>query len=240
MTFVLNILHKDFSLMATDRRGNAEGPITMTVGNITINTTGGGTIDGFKKTHLNSTQKVAIAIAGQTQAHPYLEEAKEKASPKEIIDLILDTEKKSFAPNDLEDLLNLKPQMENSTLVSFYDQVTDSFITSMHIYTRYLNYNNITMRQANPSAQLLHLGTGSSKFEEAVGLDEINSFIDKMKEDTSVDLILKWLDMAFEKVSKIAEGCSAEYDACIITRETQTFTSLRSTNETRFSPVVAS
>lgn len=236
MTFVLNILHKDFSLIASDRRGNAAESITMKLGTLSITTKGGGTIDGIKKTLLNKNKNIAVSCAGNTSEHKYLKQVADLSDPSEVIKIV-----KSYADNQfnfeaINELLNAVPQMENQTIISFFDENSGSFFTTLHIYTKFTNYNSISARRANPVPILLHLGTGSSSFESAVGIDEINSFIDSVANGASVDQILEWLDVAFEKVSLVAEGCGADYDAVISTRDNPYFTTLRSTDTTSFQP----
>ncbi|KAB0489630.1 hypothetical protein [Pseudomonas vancouverensis] len=236
MTFVLNILHKDFTLIASDRRGNAPESITMTVGNLSITTNGGGTIDGFKKTKLNKNNNVAVSAAGTTNEHLYLDQIKDLSDPSEVINIVRSCAENHFNFDARDELVNALPQMENQTIVSFFDEKTSSFFTTLHIYTKFSNYNTINVRRANPQPILLHLGTGSSSFENTIGIDEINSFIERVTNGANVDEILEWLDIAFEKVSLVAEGCSADYDAVISTRSNPYFVSLRSTETTTFKP----
>ena len=73
MTFILNILHKDFSLLAADRKGNSQGPVTATVGKITIVMPSGAVIEGMKKILLPRNHKFAVAFAGSTSDHGYLD-----------------------------------------------------------------------------------------------------------------------------------------------------------------------
>jgi hypothetical protein len=49
MTFVLNVLHNGYSLLAADRQANTEVTTTITNGNIIIHAEKGARINGFHK-----------------------------------------------------------------------------------------------------------------------------------------------------------------------------------------------
>ena len=88
MTFVLNILHKDFSLLTADRRGQIKGPTTFTWGKTTINVSGKTTVDGVQKLYLNSNASVAVGFSGTTEDHSYLAALKQIESASEVLTLI--------------------------------------------------------------------------------------------------------------------------------------------------------
>jgi len=56
MTFILNVLHKDFSLIASDRKGTTKGPVTLEANGQTINIVSKGTItiEGVQKIHISN------------------------------------------------------------------------------------------------------------------------------------------------------------------------------------------
>lgn len=73
MTFILNLLHKDFSLIAGDKQGNTIGPGTLEVGTTTIHHNGKLTVEGVKKIFLAGNKHVALGYAGNTSAHGYVQ-----------------------------------------------------------------------------------------------------------------------------------------------------------------------
>ena len=73
---------------------------------------------------------------------------------------------------------------------------------------------------------LVHAGSGSGKFEEAVGLEKIRAFIDDVAAGAGLDVQLAWFSEAFEVVSKAADGCGAEYRALVATRDDPIFRSV--------------
>ncbi|EKS72440.1 hypothetical protein BURK_005347 [Burkholderia sp. SJ98] len=72
MTFILAVVHKDMSILAADRQGNASGTQEFTIGQTKVTVTAPKiTINGIKKITLNRTKEFAIGIAGQYADHSY-------------------------------------------------------------------------------------------------------------------------------------------------------------------------
>jgi hypothetical protein len=234
MTFVLNVLHKDFSLVASDRRGMAAEAVTMNVGGISIRTVGGGVIDGIKKSHLNANKRVCVSYAGNVSDHSYIEKTQEQHDPENIVKLIRAHAENQFDFASRADLVSSVPKMQNQAIATFFDEQTSSFFTTYHSFTPYTNYNETNVRHVIPRPILIHLGNGSSSFESSVGLEKINSFINDIESGISVEDMLLWIDEAFALVSKPTTGCSEEYDAVIATRDDPEFRVLRSTDVTTF------
>lgn len=134
----------------------------------------------------------------------------------------------SFFRFDCRDsFLNGEPQMENSTLISFFDAEKSAYWTALSIFTQFSNHTGLSARRQNPSPTLIHIGSGSTHFEEAVGLDAINKFIDDVKTGVSLDVQLEWFREAFSKVSEVAPGCGTNFDAVLSTRDCQEFRYVR-------------
>lgn len=232
MTFVLNILHKDYSLLVADRKGHAKGPVTVNAGSITVTMTNGGIINGVRKIHLNGAANCALGYAGQTDAHKYLDQLIGTANGQSALRCVTDYVHKNLAIDSLEEILPGAPTMENQLIVSFFDEATEAFFSSYHLFTRFNSGTHITARKQNASPTLLHVGSGSANFEKAVGLDAINSFIADLKDGMGLADRLAWLDGAFEKVSAIDPGCGSDYDAVLATRDDPAFVFIRTGRET--------
>jgi hypothetical protein len=225
MTFVLNLLHKDFSLIAADKQGNSRGPTTLIKGGITINTTGKLTIEGMHKIVLSNNKKMAMGYAGTIADHGYLELFKKSENATEAMKIFRNHMDSYFDFNSRDLLLEAKPQMENQILLSFFDVEKSAYFTSMNLYTKFSNTISLYARRANP--MLVHIGSGSNSFEHAVGSESINSFLAEVKAGADLSFQLQWIEEAFQKVSEIAEGCGSNFDAVLSTRESQEFISVR-------------
>lgn len=231
MTFVLNILHKDYSLLATDRRGNSAGPVTMTAGNITIKTPGRTVIDGVKKIRLSKECGQAVGIAGTLDAHGYLDAFSGMSDGQGALECVGDFVQLAFNFSDRDRLLDGEALMENQSIVTFFDPDKGAFFSALYLFTPFSHGVQLHARRAKPAPILLHVGSGSSNFEKAVGLDEINLFIKQLSQGLDVEQRLTWLETAFAKVSAMDPACSADFEAVIATRDTPQFQFLRSNHQ---------
>jgi len=227
MTFILNLLHKDFSLIAGDKQGNAAGPGTIKVGATTIHHNGKLTVEGIKKIFLTGNGQVALGYAGNTGDHNYVQAFANTDTGEEAIRCVRQ-HMDSFFRFDCRDLfLNSEPRMENSALISFFDDEKSAYWTALSFFTQFSSHMNLSARRQNPSPTLIHIGSGSTHFEESVGLDSINKFIEDVKNGASLDVQLEWFREAFYKVSAVAPGCGTNFDAVLSTRESPEFRYVR-------------
>ncbi len=236
MTFVLNILHKDYSLLAADRRGKSEGPVTMTTGGFSITTSGNTVIDGVQKIYLSKNAEQAVGIAGTVGDHGYLGAFSDVSDGQTALECVSDFVHLAFDFDARDRMLNNEAVMENQSIVTFFDPDKGAFFSSLYLFTPFTHAVQLYARRANASPILLHVGSGSSNFEKAVGLEEINSFVKRLSEGLDLEQRLAWFDEAFAKVSAMDSGCSASYEAVIATRDTPQFTSLRSSKQISIAP----
>lgn len=230
MTFVLNILHKDYSLLATDRRGKSDGPVKMTAGGISITTSGNTVIDGIKKIYLSKNADQAVGIAGTVGDHGYLEAFPDVRDGQSALECVSDFVQLAFDFGARDRMLNGEALMENQSIVTFFDPDKEAFFSGLYLFTPFSHAVQLHARRANASPILLHVGSGSNSFEKAVGLEEINSFVKQLSEGLDVEQRMAWFAEAFAKVSALDPGCSPSYEAVIATRDAPQFTSLRSSN----------
>jgi hypothetical protein len=236
MTFVLNILHKDYSLLAADRRGKSEGPVTMTTGGFSITTSGNTVIDGVQKIYLSKNAEQAVGIAGTVGDHGYLGAFSDVSDGQTALECVSDFVHLTFDFDARDRMLNNEAVMENQSIVTFFDPDKGAFFSSLYLFTPFTHAVQLYARRANASPILLHVGSGSSNFEKAVGLEEINSFVKRLSEGLDLEQRLAWFDEAFAKVSALDSGCSASYEAVIATRDAPQFTSLRSSKQISIAP----
>lgn len=223
MTFVLNLLHKDFSLLTADRQGNSEGPTTIQLGATTVHINGRTTIEGLGKIFLSEDERVALGYAGVTSAHQYVDKFKQAKSATEAMTLVR-SHVEEFLDFDQRDvLLAGTPQMENSALMSFFDAEKSAYWAHLSVFTRFESHSVLYARAQNPMPFLVHTGSGSAHFEKAVGLEAINAFVEDVKDGASLETQLTWIRSAFEKVSLVAPGCGATFDAYLSTRSSPAF-----------------
>jgi len=230
MTFVLNVLHKDYSLLVADTLSGAAEDLTVTTGSVTITVPKGGTIEGFKKIRVSNDQKLALAFSGATNDHAYLESFSNTVNEVDAMRLLRNHMESRFDFNERDKLLAGKGFMENSALLTFFDPKHEAFFSTLSIWQPLSNATDTRSGKAKPSPILLHIGSGSRKFEEAVGKNEISAFISSLESDLSLEEQLKWIDMAFEKVSHVAAGCGMHYEAVLATRDDPLFRFVRTSS----------
>jgi len=223
MTFILNLLHKDFSLIAGDKQGNAVKPGTLKVGATTIHHNGKLTVEGIRKVFLTGNKHVALGYAGNTGDHGYVQAFSRTDTGESAIRCVRQHMDSFFRFECRDSFLNSEPRMENSALISFFDDEKSAYWTALTSFTQFSSHTDLSARRQNPSPILIHIGSGSTHFEAAAGLDAINKFIEDVKIGASLEAQLEWFQEAFYKVSAVAPGCGTNFDAVLSTRESPEF-----------------
>jgi hypothetical protein len=228
MTFVLNLLHKDFSLIAADRQGNATGPVTLKIGETTVHVNSPKTtIEGIPKIALSDNKAVALGFAGTTGDHSYSDAFSRAANPVQAMKCIRDHMEAKFQFEQRDVLLSGQGVMINEVMLSFFDAEKGAFFTSYNAFTPFANQTNLYARRENPAPMLVHAGSGSGKLEEAIGMDSINKFIADVKGGADLATQLGWFEETFKAVSVIASGCGEKFNAVLATRENPCFVFVR-------------
>ena len=222
MTFILNVLNKDFSLLAADKLAKSDGPTKMTIGNITINSEKGVTINGFQKIYRNKPNLLAVGIAGTTQSHGYLSDIQNGQEIDQGLQAIRQHMESFLNINNRKEVLEKQERMENQGLATFFDSETSTYFTNLYLFSDLHNYTRL-YSHPNTNCRLFHVGSGSNKFEQAVGLAEINKFAGSISGLDKIQDCLAWLKEAYIKVSEIDSGVGSEFTAVISTRDKPEF-----------------
>jgi hypothetical protein len=222
VTFILNVLHHDYSLLAADTQANSEGPTTITVGSMTINAANGATVNGFRKMKTSKCGGVAIGVAGTLADHTYFDKFESNEDVDCSIKAILTSIRDFFLSEQRDQNLSKPLMMQNEGIATFFDAKASRYFSLLYIYTHKQAFSGWSKVESG-SATLLHVGTGSPVFEKAVGLDEINHFIAYIKCNPDPRACLDWIRTAFEKVSLIAKGVGKEPAFLLSTCSEQAF-----------------
>jgi hypothetical protein len=227
MTFILNILHRDFSLLVCDKQGNASGTlvlqspggpkITLTAPKITLN--------GVNKLFTDRHRTLAAGVAGSMQDHPYTSKLKDAESVVEALDMVHAHMSAYLIRGDRRVVIEAKPVMQNQGLATYFDVGTAEFFTDLFIYTAREMTSRLFCAQSDQS-RLIHVGSGSAALEGAVGLGSINAFLATLKGAASPASCLEWIAHAYNKTSEKAVGCGKEFTALCATRGAPTFSEL--------------
>lgn len=226
MTFVLNVLHKDFSVLVADKQGGASGTVVLETGGTTITVNSPNiTINGIQKLFTNHPNSLVVGIAGQIQDHPYttrINDAKDTTSALDIIHSHMAT---SHVRGNRRAIIDNTPVMQNEGLVTYFDVDTGEFFTDLFILTPSF-IGSQRYQASGGGARLVHIGSGSPVLESAVGLESINAFFSSLREIQDPSACVEWITHAYKLVSEKAVGCGSEFVAKCATRNDPVFRDL--------------
>ena len=228
MTLIVNVLHKDFSLLAGDRLANATGPATITIGAMTISMPNGGKIIGaYPKLVTTPNRAAAIGGAGTVSEHRFMAAVQSADSPLQALSQVRNAIHESFSFEERDRYLDSQPQMVNEALLTFFDEEKAAFWTFVFKYTRFESHQFPYARRANPEAQVFWLGSGGNALREQFPAETIQAFVDALREDWTETQLAEWLDEIYSVVATHNDTVSAEYDGLIATRDESVFRPLR-------------
>lgn len=207
MTFILNILHKDMSLLAADGKAiEVQGAMLP--------------VDGFRKITLNQSRTLAIAIAGLTHEHPYTQAIERSAGIDEGLLSIRNHVNGFLRIHDRASLIASSTFEANQGLASFFDSSTDTYFSMDYRFSPV--HCSTRLHRGKSEARVLCAGSGSAHFEKAVSAVEVDSFIASIN-DCTPEACIPWVQDAFKKVSARDAGSGGEPVFVISTRSNATF-----------------
>lgn len=215
MTLILNILHRDISILAADRRAIAGG-LNLTAPEISATA-----VNDFNKITVNPSLHLAIGIAGNTHEHFYLPEIRFSTSINEVLSKIRRNMEHCLHVNDRAFLKSLPPFMVNQALVTFFDKASEMYCTNTFLFSPVENHTRI--HSGGDIAKIFHAGSGSQYFEEAVGMEWIKSFLSSISSSCTAETCIPWMQDTFEKVSAKDQYSGPEAVFFVSTRENPSF-----------------
>ena len=212
---MLNVLHRDISILAADRKAIAGGL------NLAAPETSAPAVNDFNKITLNPSLHLAIGVAGNTHEHFYLPEIRLSTSVSEVLSKIRKNMEYFLRVNDRAFLKSLPPFMVNQAIVTFFDKDAGMYCTNTFLFSPVENQTRI--HSGGDVAKIFHAGSGSQHFEEAVGLECIKSFISSINSSCTPEACIPWMQEAFEKVSAKDQYSGSEAVFVVSTRENPRF-----------------
>ena len=169
---------------------------------------GGPLVSDFNKITLNPSLGLAIGIAGNTHEHFYLPEITLCANISEVLSKIRKNMEYFLRVNDRTLLKSLPPFIVNQSIVTFFDKEADIYCTNTFLFSPVENQTRL--HSGGDVAKVFHAGSGSQHFENAVGLESIESFTSSTKISCTPEACIPWMQDAFEKVSAKDQYSGAE------------------------------
>jgi hypothetical protein len=240
MTFILNILHSDFSVLLADKRAQTKGSITIKTGNTTINVAPGATVNlegFFPKITLNKSSSLAVGVsgtivgvAGPLGNHGYLEQVKSQVGIDESLAQII----KAITSAAIPDRSIFKTNTtfsQDQGIATFFDSAISMYFTLRYTFCEAaistLWYVPVTSR-----SKVICCGSGADHFVAAVGQDTIEDFASSFTSADQLAARLDWFKNAFEKVSAVDTQVGKEFVGFISTRTNPDFRPLDLTSLT--------
>ena len=191
MTFILNILHREMSILAADRKAIAGSPVTVSPETSTVY--------DYKKITLHASRNLALGTAGNTQDHYYAPTLYLNTSIDEVICKIRKHMEGFLQIHDRSGLSTLTSFMVNEGIVSFFDRDADSYFSYTFLFSPVCNQNRLY--RAKDEVQIFTAGSGSKGYEKAIGKEDIDSFIASTKESSTPEACILWIQDVYRKVS---------------------------------------
>lgn len=215
MTFILNVLHRDISILAADRKAIAGGI------NLAAPEASAPAGNDFNKITINPSLYLAIAVAGNTHEHFYLPEIWLSASINEVLSKIRKNMEYFLRVNDRALLKSMPPFMVNQAIVTFFDKGADMYCTNTFLFSPVENQTRI--HSGGDVAKIFHAGSGSQHFEKAVGMECIKSFVSSISGSCTPEACIPWMKDAFDRVSAQDQYSGPEAVFVVSTRENPRF-----------------
>lgn len=219
MTFILNILHRDISILAADQRAISGLPASE-VASAAVSAV----VNDYKKITMNSSRSLAIAIAGNTQDHYYIPEIPLTVSINEVLSKIRRNMESFLRVNDRGNLGKLMPFTANQSIVTFFDRDEGMYFSNEFMFSHV--QNRTRLHRSSDGVKILYAGSGGEHFEKSVGLEHIESFISSASNACTLEECISWVKDAYIKVSASDPGCGSEAIIVVSTREDQKFRSI--------------
>lgn len=220
MTLILNILHKDISVLAADRKAIAHSSITTAPG-IAIHSGGDSIVHNYKKITLNSNASLALGIAGLTQDHPYIYSIQRSDSIDEGLKTIRAHMECFLQLYERNSLRTLTTFTANEVVASFFDQNEDKYFTTTFRFSAVENWTRL--RRGTDEANVLYAGSGSKYFKTEEGEADMKSFIASTKNSCTLQACISWAQDVYKKVGAIDDGTGAEVVFAASTRSNPKF-----------------
>ena len=203
MTFILNVLHKDISVLAADQKAFAEWT----------------SISGFpsrskavshdnKKIETNSTGLMAIGVSGYSEHNSYIDEFRRSSEINDGLSIIRRHMEEFLLIDDRPTLIKSASSFENECIASFYDSDTQTFFTNEFSYNEFSN--STRLHRASDDVKVFCAGSGRDHFDCIIGAAEVSLLVEGSEYSHIQDILISWAIEVFKRVSEADEGCGAE------------------------------
>ncbi|HSD36388.1 MAG TPA: hypothetical protein VLC92_02700 [Rhodocyclaceae bacterium] len=123
--------------------------------------------------------------------------------------------------HDLSSLSKLTSFMVNQGIATFFDQGTNTYFTNKILFSPVEIQTRL--HRSTEGAKVFHAGSGSEHFEKAVGLANVEAFVDSIKSSCTPEACIPWMQNAYRMVSASDPDSGAEAVFVVSTRSDPKF-----------------
>lgn len=203
MTFILNILHKDMSILAADTKAVADWPTIFG-----FPTRGKAVNHNQKKITMNKTGQLAIGVAGYSEHNSYIGEFEKSEIISEGLSIIRKHMERFLLVDDLASLIKSASPFANECIASFYDKSTQTYFTNEFSFNQYQNKTHL--HRASDGVKLFCAGSGGDYFDLESGVKEVQSLIESNDISCLQEVCIAWIENIFKFVSSKDECCGSK------------------------------
>ena len=217
MSFIVNVLHKDFSLLVSDLRVTANGPISLKAGKTTIYAQKGAVITGFVKLRANADRSVALGMAGNAYQHLYVTEFETTRGVDGAISVIDSYVDKYLRFCDRRQFASQVSIPKKIGVLSFFDADMDCYFSLLYEFS--LAHKIMRMQKApDTRLSLIVRGSGCRSLASLEIEESLNRLAAAISTETDYDKCLKWLIPIYDSISSQDPTVSASIVAWVSMR----------------------
>jgi hypothetical protein len=220
VTFILNVLHKDMSILAADQMAIADFS-HQALPDLTAHPSSTFAIHDFKKITLNSSSNLALGIAGFTHEHSYTQSLERSDSIDDGLLIIRKHMGRFMRIHDRIGLLALNTFTVNQGIASFFDQKADVYFTNTFLFSPIENQTRL--HRGTDVAKVFHAGSGSEYFKTEGAIADIESFVASTKNSCTSEACISWMQETYKRVGNVDAGTGAEAVFVMSTRSKPKF-----------------
>jgi hypothetical protein len=216
VTFILNVLHKNLSILAADKRGVAEWPTAFG-----FPARGKAITHDLTKITLNSTGLLAMGMSGYSEHHAHIGRVSNSVEINEALSIIRHHMEDFLRVDDRALLIKTASPFVNEGVVSFYDKEIQAYFTNEFSFNEFRNSTHL--HRATEEVKLFCAGSGRRNFDMDSGRVEIQSLVSASNDQITPDIFIPWMKEMFRRVSAGDEGCGPEALFAVSTRHSHEF-----------------
>jgi hypothetical protein len=220
--FIINLLHKDFSILLSDKKAVFDRPITIKSGKVTVSE--GVTIKNLEaqSIFLTACSTVALGIAGNVHNHTYIDPVQKITNIDDVLKSIRSHMECFLQVANRSEIMQQQSWLENQSIATFFDPIGSAYFSNLFLFSKIHNHTRL-YRSLDSGGILIHLGSGSKIFEKIMGRSRIEVFASSVSSVDLVDDYLEWFSDVFRKISEVDTDVGKDFTGVISTRESPYF-----------------